>query len=680
MAIDYVRNIISSGYNISKINDNFAKIEEALQDAVSRSGNGPNQMSADLDLNSNDLLNVKDAYVESLVLNGQVILPEEIAVLPPTVMTKPEYDPQGIGQDAFDRTNHTGDIIAYVVNTRAALKAIDTTKNTVAFLKETGREGIFKWATGDYSAQIAADTQEGIYVKADAIASSVGAWVRQNDPLLSHFGGSPTANSASAVAAMGALLGYVVVGRGDHLLETTTISVPLFFLEGGAFNAAAGQTITISNRISAPKQQIFKGDGTYYSDISNEIGEDSKVVHAAWFGVFPVGATASSEILTAKINKALQWFSFESREGVFELDNGSYYIDGKITVPRGVHVKGQGTRRTIIDLKNQGYTAFEAGGDAVRITGIQFEQHAGEESQRTGTLIDFLAYNGCVADDVWCWGTDIGIKSAGNDARITRVSGRYNYGSNPGANSALVWVAGGSRILVDDVWISGQTFAPDYVVLIGNGNTASISIVDVNNVQTTERSIPVGIIADNGAVSLVTIDGVVCAGDTTAACVKMKTSGAAQISAVCIGGLVGNSQTSSLVQIDQDSTGFTRYVTITSGVIYGSTGSGIILNRTAGTLSEITIGAAVNAIIRNTPLVQSGTMSNIFGFDAAGSIKLPEATAAQIAALASDINTKGKYAGKVVFDTTNIRLMVAAGAAASATWRVCDNSATVNPV
>ena len=58
MAIDYVRNIISSGYNLSKINDNFVKIEKALQDGLSRSGNGPNQLEADLDMNSNDILNV----------------------------------------------------------------------------------------------------------------------------------------------------------------------------------------------------------------------------------------------------------------------------------------------------------------------------------------------------------------------------------------------------------------------------------------------------------------------------------------------------------------------------------------------------------------------------------------------------------------------------------------------
>lgn len=72
------------------------------------------------------------------------------------------------------------------VTTRTALKAIDTTAITTAILVEgvprtSGRFGVFKWQTGNFSSRITADTQEGIYIKADAIASSAGAWVRQYD-------------------------------------------------------------------------------------------------------------------------------------------------------------------------------------------------------------------------------------------------------------------------------------------------------------------------------------------------------------------------------------------------------------------------------------------------------------------------------------------------------------------
>lgn len=62
--------------------------------------------------------------------------------------------------------------------TRTALKAIDTTKITSAYLRESGREGTFLWQSGDFSTQVATDTQEGIFVKATAIAATAGAWVR----------------------------------------------------------------------------------------------------------------------------------------------------------------------------------------------------------------------------------------------------------------------------------------------------------------------------------------------------------------------------------------------------------------------------------------------------------------------------------------------------------------------
>lgn len=64
------------------------------------------------------------------------------------------------------------------VATRTALKALDTTKDTVSILTEAGREGHFIWTAGDFSTEITADTAEGVYVKADAIASTSGAWVR----------------------------------------------------------------------------------------------------------------------------------------------------------------------------------------------------------------------------------------------------------------------------------------------------------------------------------------------------------------------------------------------------------------------------------------------------------------------------------------------------------------------
>jgi hypothetical protein len=88
------------------------------------------------------------------------------------------------------------------VATRTALKALDTTKITVVTLSEAGRQGIFFWFAGNFSTQISADTSEGVYIKANAIASTAGAWVRVvSDALDIRWFGAKVDNSTNDTAA-----------------------------------------------------------------------------------------------------------------------------------------------------------------------------------------------------------------------------------------------------------------------------------------------------------------------------------------------------------------------------------------------------------------------------------------------------------------------------------------------
>lgn len=64
------------------------------------------------------------------------------------------------------------------VSTLAELRALDTTVTTAAELTLAGRAGKFFFRAGNYSTHVATDTNEGVYIKANAIASSAGAWVR----------------------------------------------------------------------------------------------------------------------------------------------------------------------------------------------------------------------------------------------------------------------------------------------------------------------------------------------------------------------------------------------------------------------------------------------------------------------------------------------------------------------
>lgn len=60
----------SSGYQSSDvINNNFKKLRDAFENTLSLDGSTPNAMHADIDLNSNDLINVGTLYVDNIVYN-----------------------------------------------------------------------------------------------------------------------------------------------------------------------------------------------------------------------------------------------------------------------------------------------------------------------------------------------------------------------------------------------------------------------------------------------------------------------------------------------------------------------------------------------------------------------------------------------------------------------------------
>lgn len=88
------------------INANNDVIVAALDLLVSRDGETPNQMTADIDLNNNDLLNVSQAHVDELFINGSEVTPDELQTIPSTVMRKSVYDPQLKQTDVFESSNH----------------------------------------------------------------------------------------------------------------------------------------------------------------------------------------------------------------------------------------------------------------------------------------------------------------------------------------------------------------------------------------------------------------------------------------------------------------------------------------------------------------------------------------------------------------------------------------------
>jgi len=108
------------------------------------------------------------------------------------------------------------------------------------------------------------------------------------------------------------------------------------------------------------------------------------------------------------------------------------------------------------------------------------------------------------------------------------------------------------------------------------------------------------------------------------------------------------------------STTFSGPVTSTNGFIGAVTGN-IVGNVTGNVVGDVT-----------------GTVTG--NVDAtAGYIQLRTATSVQIAAASNAVNTTGKAAGTIVFDTTLSTLKIATGATATSTWVNADGTTAVTP-
>lgn len=153
-------------------------------------------------------------------------------------------------------------IVATTVTTRTALKALDTTKDTMALLAEVGREGLFIWRSGDYSAQIAVDTAEGVYVKATAIAASVGAWVR-NSGGWAVFGVSPDMFGA--------------VGDGTTVDNTAMQAAATFAATYGVPLCIPGKTYRLTTPIAVTAPITVRGAGMALSRLVWDSGNGLSV-------------------------------------------------------------------------------------------------------------------------------------------------------------------------------------------------------------------------------------------------------------------------------------------------------------------------------------------------------------------------------------------------------------------
>lgn len=437
-----------------------------------------------------------------------------------------------------------------------------------------------------------------------AVARTMQEKMREHVSVADYFTSGDVSYNA-AIAAMAAEHGYVRFSRGEHVVTTMTIDYPVRFDVGAYLTASAGQTITITERIESDRQWIFRGDGSYSLVQDGNSGEESKQVHASWFGSFPSPTAGADQ--APFIQKAINSLG-NTREGVIEFDNGNYHVQSAITVNRGIAISGQGTRRTVFRIDADGFDVFTTAGEACRFNGIQFELESPLTSIAYACIK--LLHNGCDVYDVSVQSCKTGVYVAANNCRVENVIA--NYGVSPAAGSAVVHLASGTGNRIQRIQAGTSAFAPNSIVRIGGAGTVSgYEIDDVSYV------IPCpGVLFDASAGNILrgTIDGIVYNGSSGAApnyIVDITNAGANIVSDVTLSGIVGAAYAVNGIRIQQSGSGTLEDIQISQCSISGSSGIGIELARSAGTMRDIFISDTVNVAERATPISYSGTITNV---------------------------------------------------------------------
>ncbi|WP_026613067.1 tail fiber domain-containing protein [Ensifer aridi] len=249
------------------------------------------------------------------------------------------------------------------VENRTALKSLNTMVTTLSFLREGGREGLFKWTSGNFSTQIAADTQEGLYIKADAIASTAGAWVRQGGWAVSGaqaewFGaiadyntstGGGTDNTPAFNAAF-AIVPFVTAGRGYFKVSGSGITVPPYGRLFGVSNGYASQLLDSTSWDTAPGTVLVPRSMTQSHTINAMITQCE--LSGGKLANPNAGAAYTTSSGTRLNNYFLTDFTNQNASGATAATPRAFSVVVKMkhgALIRGIHIRTTRTGGSVID-------------------------------------------------------------------------------------------------------------------------------------------------------------------------------------------------------------------------------------------------------------------------------------------------------------------------------------------
>lgn len=343
-------NTIGSRYgSIDALNDNFDAIEQALENTLSLDGTIPNALEADLDLNSNDILNAGEINTDTLRINGVLVEPTTGLTAGAAFQT---YEFTAIaGQTTFSvspATPYNASIVVIVNGLQLSPAEVSVSgTNVITPALTLGDEVVIRRYTAEPVA--APDASEVNFIQAGTGAVTRTSQNKMRDTVsVLDFGavGDGVTDDAAALSTAGSSGAQsLLLPAGTYKVNSNiTINASSVFQTGAILKPASGVTITLAYTFQAPISQIF--DLSLGGTVA--IARASSPVWAEWWGALGDLTKTNNEIPINQAIDALSVIVGGSYGGKVRLSRGGFYISGVINLPDNIDLVGEGKFFTAI--------------------------------------------------------------------------------------------------------------------------------------------------------------------------------------------------------------------------------------------------------------------------------------------------------------------------------------------
>jgi hypothetical protein len=268
---------------IATLNQNFANIQTAMEDTLSRGGTIPNQMTADLDLNSNDILNVGNLDAETLRVNGSPIdlasIVDDVEVLADQATAAQAAAVSAAATAEAAAAGIEGSLIFF---TRADAQAY-TPMAAPQAIRLAGCLAAGDLGDGLYK-QVASQPSHAAKFSINLLLGGV-VWYEFADAQISpmHLGATGDGSTddrgilAATDVAATALRIPISLTRGTYSVASNLTINSQIISRGGLIKPASGVTVTISKTLPQELTQLFD------MSAGGKIELSKKVAMPEWF-------------------------------------------------------------------------------------------------------------------------------------------------------------------------------------------------------------------------------------------------------------------------------------------------------------------------------------------------------------------------------------------------------------